>query len=174
MPASAIRSWMAASSSGVGCGVRRTADQEESRLPGLPQGTERDARTGSGTEKRGTLFCGGKAITGERAGSINADCWELTVRGRHSAIFFCRFNFQRNGLSLSIVYVGAVGRYPMECKEHDRMRLHYERAFWTVTTGAAYKAWVDAGTACGKIRAFLQLYRHGRARLKGTRSCHHC
>ena len=38
----------------------------------------------------------------------------------------------------------------MECKEHDRMRLHYERAFWTATTGAAYKAWVDAGTACGK------------------------
>ena len=48
------------------------------------------------------------------------------------------------------------------------MRLHYERAFWTATTGAAYKAWVDAGTACGKIRAFLQLYRHGRAWLKGT------
>lgn len=47
-------------------------------------------------------------------------------------------------------------------------------SFWTATTGAAYKAWVDAGTACGKIRAFLQLYRHGRARPKGTRSCHHC
>lgn len=29
----------------------------------------------------------------------------------------------------------------MECKEHDRMRLHYERAFWTETAGAAYKAW---------------------------------
>ena len=56
---------------------------------------------------------------------------------------------------------------------YPRMRLHYERAFWTATTGAAYKAWVDAGTACGKIRAFLQLYRHGRARLKGTRPCHH-
>ena len=27
--------------------------------------------------------------------------------------------------------------------------------------------------ACGKIRAFLQLYRHGRAWLKGTRSCHY-
>ena len=38
----------------------------------------------------------------------------------------------------------------MECKEHDRMRLHYERAFWTETAGAAYKAWVDAGTTCGK------------------------
>ena len=36
------------------------------------------------------------------------------------------------------------------------------------------KAWVDAGTTCGKIRAFLQLYRHGRAWLKGTRPCHHC
>ena len=57
---------------------------------------------------------------------------------------------------------------------YPRMRLHYERAFWTATTGAAYKAWVDVGTACGKIRAFLQLYRHGRARLKGTRPCHHC
>ena len=44
------------------------------------------------------------------------------------------------------------------------MRLRYERAFWTETAGAAYKAWVDAGTTCGKIRAFLQLYRHGRAR----------
>ena len=51
----------------------------------------------------------------------------------------------------------------MECKEHDRMRLRYERAFWTETAGAADKAWVDAGTTCGKIRAFLQLYRHGRA-----------
>lgn len=30
------------------------------------------------------------------------------------------------------------------------MRLHYERAFWTATTGAAYKAWVDTGTACRK------------------------
>ena len=38
----------------------------------------------------------------------------------------------------------------MECKEHDRMRLRYERAFWTETAGAAYKAWVDAGTTCGK------------------------
>lgn len=27
----------------------------------------------------------------------------------------------------------------MECKEHDRMRLHYERTFWTATTGAAIK-----------------------------------
>lgn len=34
----------------------------------------------------------------------------------------------------------------MECKEHDRMRLRYERAFWTETAGAADKAWVDAGT----------------------------
>ena len=74
------------------CGVCRATDQEEIRLPGLPQGTERDARTGSGTEKRGTLFCGGKASTGERAGSINADCRELTARGRHSAIFFRWFN----------------------------------------------------------------------------------
>lgn len=30
------------------------------------------------------------------------------------------------------------------------MRLRYERAFWTETAGAAYKAWVDAGTTCGK------------------------
>lgn len=27
------------------------------------------------------------------------------------------------------MYVGATNRYPIECKEHDRMRLHYERAF---------------------------------------------
>ena len=51
-----------------------------------------DAGTGSGTEKRRTIFCGGKASTGERAGSINADCRELTARGRHSAIFFRWFN----------------------------------------------------------------------------------
>ena len=29
--------------------------------------------------------------------------------------------------------------------------MRYERAFWTETAGAAYKAWVDAGTTCGKI-----------------------
>ena len=34
--------------------------KEESRLPGLPQGTERDAGTGSGTEKCRTFFCRGK------------------------------------------------------------------------------------------------------------------
>ena len=39
-------------------------------------------------KKRGTIFCGRKNSTGERAGSINADCRELTVRGRHPAIFF--------------------------------------------------------------------------------------
>lgn len=33
----------------------------------------------------------------------------------------------------------------MECKEHDRMRLHYERAFWTATTGAADTAWIVIG-----------------------------
>ena len=82
----------AAEGQGVGCGVLRTADQEESRLPGLPQGTERDARTGSCAEKRRTLFCGGKASTGERAGSIRTNCRELTARGRHSAIFFRWFN----------------------------------------------------------------------------------
>ena len=38
------------------------------------------------------FFCRGKASTGERAGSINADCRELTVRGQHPAIFFRRFN----------------------------------------------------------------------------------
>ncbi len=69
--------------------VKELDDPKESRLPGLPQGTERDAGTGSGTEKRGTIFCRRKASTGERAGSINADCRELTVRGRHPAIFFC-------------------------------------------------------------------------------------
>lgn len=69
-----------------------TADPKESSLPGLPQGTERDARTGSGTEKRGAIFCGGKASTGERAGSIRTNCRELTARGRHPAIFFRWFN----------------------------------------------------------------------------------
>ena len=38
------------------------------------------------------FFCRGKASTGERAGSINADCRELTVRGQQPAIFFRRFN----------------------------------------------------------------------------------
>ena len=34
------------------------------------------------------FFCGGKTSTGERAGSIKADCRELTVSGRFPAIFF--------------------------------------------------------------------------------------
>ena len=41
-----------------------------------------------GTEKYRTIFCGGKASTGERAGSIRTNCRELTARGRHPAIFF--------------------------------------------------------------------------------------
>ena len=66
--------------------------KKESSLPGLPQGTERDAGTGSGTEKRGTIFCGGKTSTGERAGSMRTNCRELTVSGRFPAIFFRWFN----------------------------------------------------------------------------------
>ena len=45
--------------------------QEESSLPGLPQGTERDARTGPGTEKRRTIFCGGKGNHRENPDPIN-------------------------------------------------------------------------------------------------------
>mgnify|MGYP000525486001 CR=1 FL=1 len=56
---------------GVGCGVCRTADQEESILLGLPQGTERDARTGSCAEKRRTLFCRGKGHHRKNADPIN-------------------------------------------------------------------------------------------------------
>ena len=53
----------------------------------LPQGTERDAGTGSGAEKRGTFFCGGKASTGERTDSIKTDCRELTESGRLPVFF---------------------------------------------------------------------------------------
>ena len=59
-------------------------------IPGLPQDTERNARTGLGTEKCRTIFCRGKASTGERAGSINVDCRELTVSGQLPVFFmFC-------------------------------------------------------------------------------------
>ena len=57
-------------------------------VPVLKENGDRDAGTGSGTEKCGTIFCGGKTSTGERAGSIKADCRELTVSGRFPAIFF--------------------------------------------------------------------------------------
>ena len=42
------------------------------------------------------FFCGGKTSTGERAGSIKADCRELTVSGRFPAIFFVDLIF--NGI----------------------------------------------------------------------------
>ena len=51
--------------------ARTNMDGEESILPGLPQGTERDARTGSCAEKRRTLFCRGKGYHRENSGPIN-------------------------------------------------------------------------------------------------------
>ena len=47
--------------------IRERLDQ----IPGLPQGTERDARTGSCAEKRRTLFCRGKGHHRENPDSIN-------------------------------------------------------------------------------------------------------
>ena len=81
--------WTRQSSKTTPCGSISLAASPRNRWRTLPQGTERDARTGSGTEKRGTIFCGGKASTGERAGSIRKDCRELTARGLHPVIFFC-------------------------------------------------------------------------------------
>ena len=43
----------------------------QNAIPGLPQGTERDARTGPGTEKRRTIFCGGKRKHRENPDPIN-------------------------------------------------------------------------------------------------------
>ena len=63
---------------------------------GLPQSTGRDAGAGSGAEKRRTIFCRGKASTGERADSINADCRELTVSGRFPAFFAFSFSIGNN------------------------------------------------------------------------------
>ena len=40
----------------------------------LPQSTERDARTGSGTEKRRTIFCGGKEHHRKNTDPINECC----------------------------------------------------------------------------------------------------
>ena len=40
-------------------------------IPGLPQGTQRDAGTGSGTEKCGTIFCGEKRYHRESQDPIN-------------------------------------------------------------------------------------------------------
>ena len=71
-----------------GCGVLRTADQEESSLPGLPQGTERDARTGSCTEKRGTIFCRGKGHHRKSADPINEYRRGAFPVGRHPRRYF--------------------------------------------------------------------------------------
>ena len=73
-------------------------DQEESRLPGLPQGTERDARTGSGTEKRRTIFCGRKNSTGERADSIRTKYRELTVSGQLPVFFMFYYPIGNNAV----------------------------------------------------------------------------
>ena len=72
----------------VGCGVCRTADQEESRLSGLPQGTERDARTGSCAEKRRTLFCRGKGHHRENPDPINECRRGAFPVGRHPRRIF--------------------------------------------------------------------------------------
>ena len=40
-------------------------------IPGLPQGAEREAGTGSGTEKCGTIFCGGKGHHRENSDPIS-------------------------------------------------------------------------------------------------------
>ena len=65
--------------------------KKKASYPDYRKARNEDARTGR-HRKTWNAFCGGKASTGERAGSINADCRELTARGRHSAIFFRRFN----------------------------------------------------------------------------------
>ena len=69
-----------------GCGVRRAADKRK-------QPTRTTARHGTrcrnwfGHRKMWNDFCGGKTSTGERAGSIKADCRELTVSGRFRQSF---------------------------------------------------------------------------------------
>ena len=78
----------AAEGQGVGCGVRRAADQEESSLPGLPQSTGRDARTGSCVEKRRTIFCRGKGHHRENPDPINECRRGAFPVGRHPRRIF--------------------------------------------------------------------------------------
>ena len=78
----------AAEDQGVGCGVLRAADPKESRLPGLPQGTERNARTGSGTEKCRTFFCRGKEHHRENTDTLKKVAEELSLLGGILGGFF--------------------------------------------------------------------------------------
>ena len=56
-------------------------------LPGLPQGTERNARTGSGTEKCRTLFCRGKGHHRENTDTLKKVAEELPRWEASSADF---------------------------------------------------------------------------------------
>ena len=55
---------------------------------GIKTGTERDARTGSGTEKRGAIFCGGKGHHREKPDSLNEYRRGAFPVGRHPRRYF--------------------------------------------------------------------------------------
>jgi hypothetical protein len=56
---------------GVGCGIFQAADRKESTLPGLSQGTRRNAGVGKGTEKYWIVLRRRKRRTGKAADPIN-------------------------------------------------------------------------------------------------------
>ena len=61
-------------------------------IPGLPQGTERDAGTGSGTEKCRTFFCRGKEHHRENADTLKKVAEELSQLGGILGGFFSLYS----------------------------------------------------------------------------------
>ena len=61
-------------------------------IPGLPQGTERDARTGSGTEKCRTFFCRGKEHHRENTDTLKKSRRGAFPVGRHPRRFFSLYS----------------------------------------------------------------------------------
>ena len=79
----------AAEGQGIGCGVRRTADQEEIGLPGLPQSERRNAGASSCAEKRRTVLCRRKEQRRKNEVSINNDSLGSFPHGRVLGYLFC-------------------------------------------------------------------------------------
>ena len=61
-------------------------------IPGLPQGTQRDAGTGSGTEKCRTFFCRGKEHHRENTDTLKKVAEELSQLGGILGGFFSLYS----------------------------------------------------------------------------------
>lgn len=61
-------------------------------IPGLPQGAERDAGTGSGTEKCRTFFCRGKEHHRENTDTLKKVAEELSLLGGILGGFFSLYS----------------------------------------------------------------------------------